>query len=203
MRLRAPITNFIVVVNLIVFAMWHIWDQQFMAMNFLVSWSSVEEGRYWTLLSSAFSHNLLFHFLINIFVLKSFGPLLENLLGSKNFIIFYITAAIVSSLSHAGVSFLLMGEPDQFALGASGAVAGLILLFSLFYPKEKILILGIIPLPAIVGAFLFIGFDLWGLFTQTQGGGLPIGHGAHLGGSFAGILFYFFIFDKYRKLKVY
>ena len=39
----------------------------------------------------------------------------------------------------------------------------LILLFSLMFPKEKILILGILPIPAIFGALLFVGFDIWGV----------------------------------------
>ncbi len=77
------------------------------------------------------------------------------------------------------------------ALGASGAVAGLVLVFSLLFPKEKLLLFGIIPLPALFGALAFIALDLWGLFAQAGGGGLPIGHGAHLGGAFTGILFYF------------
>jgi hypothetical protein len=48
----------------------------------------------------------------------------------------------------------------------------------------------VVPLPAIVGALAFIGLDVWGLIAQAEGGGLPIGHGAHLGGAFAGILYY-------------
>jgi membrane associated rhomboid family serine protease len=42
-----------------------------------------------------------------------------------------------------------------------------------------------------VGALAFIGLDVWGLIAQAEGGGLPIGHGAHLGGAFTGILYYF------------
>jgi membrane associated rhomboid family serine protease len=63
-------------------------------------------------------------------------------------------------------------------------------LFSLIFKKEKIYLLGFIPMPALVGALVFVGLDLWGLFAQAKGGGLPIGHGAHLGGAFAGLIFY-------------
>ncbi len=48
-----------------------------------------------------------------------------------------------------------------------------------------------IPVPALVGALLFVGLDVWGLVAQSAGGGLPIGHGAHLGGAACGALFYF------------
>jgi hypothetical protein len=45
-------------------------------------------------------------------------------------------------------------------------------------------------MPALGGVLLFVGFDIWGLIAQGQGGGLPIGHGAHLGGALAGALFW-------------
>ncbi|MCB0356276.1 MAG: hypothetical protein KDD40_04675, partial [Bdellovibrionales bacterium] len=57
----------------------------------------------------------------------------------------------------------------------------------------------ILPVPAIFGALAFVGLDLWGLYTQTQGGGLPIGHGAHLGGAFTGICYYFILRHQTRK----
>ena len=41
---------------------------------------------------------------------------------------------------------------------------------------------GIVPVPALAGVLAFVGLDLWGLIAQGRGGGLPIGHGAHLGG---------------------
>ena len=97
----------------------------------------------------------------------------------------------MSSLGHSWVSAVFIGEPEMGALGASGPIAGVVLLFSLMYPREKILLFGIIPLPALIGALAFIGMDIWGLVAQVEGGGLPIGHGAHLGGAFTGILYYF------------
>jgi membrane associated rhomboid family serine protease len=112
---------------------------------------------------------------------------------------FYWGAGIVASLSHAFVSNYFMGAPNLSALGASGSVAGIILLFSLLYPKEKILLLGIIPMPAFFGAALFVGLDIWGLMAQVGGKGLPIGHGAHLGGAFSGLVYYF-LFIR-RKLR--
>ncbi len=51
-----------------------------------------------------------------------------------------------------------------------------------------------------VGAFLFIGLDVWGLVAQSGGGGLPIGHGAHLGGAITGIIYYL-LFLKPRSTQ--
>ncbi|HAG91020.1 MAG TPA: hypothetical protein DCL41_04070 [Bdellovibrionales bacterium] len=188
-------------INLVVFLLWHSYSPEFMSENFAVSWTRLEEGRYWTLLTSVFSHNYLFHFLINMIVLWSFGRLLEMILGMRLFFSFYMTAGIVGSLSHAVLGNFYIHQPDQLAVGASGAIAGLILLFSLMFPKEKILVFGILPVPALFGALAFIGFDLWGLIEQSRGGGLPIGHGAHLGGALTGILFYFYLRRRARRLR--
>jgi len=163
----------------------------FMEENFLVSWDALLEGRWWVCLSSVFSHSLLIHLLLNMMVLSSFGRVLEPFLGHLRFFSFYLGAGIFGSLVHAVVSAYLLEEPGLAALGASGAVCGVVLLFSLIFPREKILLFGIIPVPALMGALAFVGLDLWGLSAQAKGGGLPIGHGAHLGGAFVGIFYYF------------
>jgi len=183
-----------IALNLIVFGMWTFANDvqlEFMAKNFLVSWSALEEGRVWTLVTSVFSHNLFWHFFINMFVLNSFGSIIESTLGSMRFLRFYLIAGIVSSLGHSLVSAYLLQMPTLPALGASGSIAGTILLFALLFPRQKILILGIIPMPAIWGAIAFVGLDIWGLSAQMHGGGLPIGHGAHLGGALTGLIYYF------------
>ncbi len=190
--MRRLVIPFIILLNVLVFILWQIPEyDQFMLENFTVSWTHLLEGRYWVLLTSVFSHNMLLHILINMLVLRSFGSIVIQVLGSVRFISFYLLAGIVSSLSHSLVSAMILGNPDIPAVGASGSIAGLVLIFSLVFPREKILLFGIIPLPAMVGALAFIALDVWGLVAQAGGGGLPIGHGAHLGGAFAGILYYF------------
>jgi membrane associated rhomboid family serine protease len=188
---RPYVVYAIVAINVLVFVMWYTAPLLFMVDNFLVSWQHVAEGRLWVLITAVFSHNLLFHLLINMIVLWSFGSLLEQLMGRRGFLSFYLVAGIVSSLAHAGTSTLLLNRPpDAAALGASGAVAGLLLLFAMTFPRHRILVFGVVPVPALVGALAFIAVDLWGLFAQFEGGGLPIGHGAHLGGAFTGIAYY-------------
>ncbi len=187
----------LIFINVLVFLAWFKASQspeqlQWMSDHFLVSGESLREGRYWTLITSAFSHNLLIHIVLNMLVLNSFGPIIESILGIARFLNFYFIAAIVSSISHVLVSTYIMGEPDIPALGASGAVSGIIILFSLLFPKERLLLFGIIPMPAFIGALAFVGLDIWGVIAQAEGGGLPIGHGAHLGGALTGLIFYFF-----------
>lgn len=199
--IRTPnVTLAIIAINIVVFIAWYTLPMQTMVEHFLVSLAHVQAGHYWVLVTSVFSHNMLLHIAINMFVLWSFGGVLENLLGGKRFLGFYLTAGIVASVSHVVTSTWLLGRPpDSAALGASGAVAGLLLLFSLMFPRHRILIFGVLPAPAMVAALAFIGIDLWGLFAQFEGGGLPIGHGAHLGGALAGIVYYFMLRSRARS----
>lgn len=97
---------------------------------------------------------------------------------------------------------MLLSEPSLPALGASGAIAGLILVFSLVFPKEKILLFGLVPIPALWGALAFVGLDIWGLVAQTKGGGLPIGHGAHLGGALSGFLYFRFYLRPRLRARI-
>lgn len=197
--MRKPtVVSIIIKINIIVFFLWYIFVPRpsFMINNFLVSWSAVFEGRVWTLLTSIFSHNMLFHIFINMYVFYGFGTALERVFGSKRFLNFYLIAGLAGSIGHCLVSNYILKLPEVPALGASGAISGVILLFSFMFPKEKLLILGLIPIPAIWGALLFVGLDLWGLIAQSQGNTLPIGYGAHLGGAMAGVAYYILFVRK-------
>lgn len=194
----------LIVINILVYCAWVYAEQSgnnldYMVSNFLISGLHLEERRYWTLITSVFSHNMFIHILLNMTVLNSFGPIVESILGSWRFLRFYLMAGIISSAAHVLVSTYLLDNTQLPALGASGAISGILLLFCLIFPKEKILLLGIVPVPALTGALIFMGLDIWGLMAQADGGGLPIGHGAHLGGALTGLLYYFIIRQKLRR----
>jgi|GEM_PF-270488 len=193
----------IIGLNLVVFMMWRMgftepqW-REFMVVNFLTSPYHLAHGLWWTVLTSAFSHSALWHIAINMIVLWSFGAVLERLWGVRIFTAFYLIAAVVSSLCYSAVALWFLHQPNVPALGASGAITGLLMAYALIFPKQKILVMGIIPVPAFAGVMAFVAWDLWGLFVQRQGGGLPIAHGAHLGGAAAGAIMYF----AYLKPKI-
>lgn len=201
------ISKVLIVINVIVFVAWQMSAQHaeqfyFMANNFLISWTALTEGRYWTLITSVFSHNSFMHLFFNMLVLLSFGPFVESILGRATFLKFYLIAGVISSFCHAIVSAWLLNQPDLPALGASGAISGMIFLFALMFPKQKILLFAVVPVPALWGALLFVGLDIWGLVAQAEGGGLPIGHGAHLGGALTGLLYYYF-FLRNKRVQIY
>jgi membrane associated rhomboid family serine protease len=191
-RGQGPLTvvNALLVANVAVFLLWPVLPLQFMAEHFLVSWRHLEAGHVWVLLTAVFSHNLLVHLMVNLIVLLSFGAPLERIMGAPRFLLFYLVAGAAGSMAHAAASHFLIGDPERAALGASSALAGVLLLFSLSFPKARVLLFFFIPLPAIVAALAFVAIDIWGLIVQIEGQGLPIGHGAHLGGALAGTVYF-------------
>ncbi len=190
---RAYLVYVFLLINTLVFFSWKTSlgssGQLFMQRHFLVSVGHLNAGYIWTPLTSAFSHLYDWHFLINMIVLFSFGGFIERLLGSRRFFAFYMAAAVTASLSHCLVSWSLLGG-DTPALGASGALAGLVAVFALAFPRNKILLFGLIPIPAFWAFAGFVALDLVGLALQTSGYGASIGHGAHLGGAAFGVIYY-------------
>ena len=168
-------------INVIIFIAWHVLPREVMAFHFMTSMAHLEEGYYWTLITAAFSHFGLVHFLINMLVLWSFSAPLEARWGKKRYLLYYLGSALFASILHCSMS--LFDFPDSPALGASGAVCAMTTAFAIYYPKAVIYFWGILPVPAwlLVGGFVLFGIK--GLIDQAGGGGGNIGHAAHLGGT--------------------
>ena len=140
----------------------------------------------WTAVTYMFLHGGFMHLFFNMFGLYIFGPRLEMWLGSRRFVGLYF----VSGLAAALVSFVF--TPFARIVGASGAIFGVLLAFARFWPREQLLIWGIVPVEArwlvafLAGASLFFGF------SGGQGG---VAHFAHLGG-FAGGWIYLALVER-------
>ena len=125
--------------------------------------SFILSGMYiWTVVTSVFMHGGFFHLFVNMFSLFFLGSLAERIIGRKRFIWFYLVAGIFGSLffvlfAYIGTYFsrgdFIFGGIDDFAVGASGAIFGLLGILATLLPRKKIfLIVG--PLIVIVLQFL-------------------------------------------------
>ncbi|MEV1128596.1 rhomboid family intramembrane serine protease [Agromyces sp. NPDC049794] len=126
----------------------------------------------WRMLTSVFVHStqLLFHVLLNMYILWIFGQLLEGLLGRWRFLALYLIAGFAGS-----VGVLWLGDPRTAVVGASGAVFGLM---GAFLVIQRRLGGQSTQLFILLGINLVIGFIP----------GLNIAWQAHLGGLVAGAL---------------
>lgn len=130
------------------------------------------------------------HLLINMFVLHSFGNLVEQVFhivfGAKGyffFILLYLGGIIFSVL----FDFRAQKEnPYYNAVGASGAVSAVVFASILLYPTGKISLLFLpIPIPSFIFGILYLVYSAY----MAKRGGDNIGHSAHFWGAVFGILF--------------
>lgn len=186
---RFTAVNVLIIINVLVWIAWQIAKSNpdlmdAMTDHFLVSPQGVlQDYRVHTLLTSALSHRDLAHIFWNLLFFWALGEDVERIYGYRNFMWLYAFCGIVASASQVGVEVLhRSGVP---ALGASGAVMGVAIVAAFFDPNRPIVVyLVTIPLKWLV--LIYIMFDIFGTFD----GGGPVAHAAHLGGAFAGFMYY-------------
>jgi len=147
------------------------------------------------LLSSAFLHGGLFHLFSNMWTLWIFGKGVEDRMGKFRFLLFYLLCGILSMLVHVLTN---LSSPIP-AIGASGAIAGIMGAYLVLFPRSMVISLVLIvcfpifvPIPAVVYLVLWFASQLFnGAVSQLSpmhGGG--IAWWAHVGGFLTGMWMY-------------
>lgn len=131
--------------------------------------------------SSAFIHGGPIHLFFNMYALFGFGPAFEVGLGVGPFLLIYFGSLLGSS----ALMFLEhFKDPNYRALGASGAISGLLLAYAMFAPMSEFQVMFMFPMPAFVLSIVFIVVSAW----ASRTGALPgVAHAGHLGGALGGI----------------
>ncbi len=147
----------------------------------------------WQLITYQFLHGGFSHIFFNMLMLWMFGMEIENIMGSRKFLVFYLLAGI-----GGGLLQLFFGSGLGVIIGASGAVFGVMIAFAMFFPDRMIYVYFLFP----VKAKYLIGFMMVFEFMSIGNADFTA-HLAHLGGALVGFIFVFFDrqhnfnFDKY------
>lgn len=161
---------------------------------------------YLTTITSMFMHGSWMHLAGNMLYLWIFGDNIENRLGHKKYILFYLVCGVIASLSHVFSTVMSTQNSLVPSLGASGAISGVLGAYLMMFPSRKIkmfIFRGIIEVPS------YIALGFWILMQVVSGLGLLGGDGAaggvayaaHIGGFIAGLLLIKF-FDPLKKNKL-
>lgn len=128
-----------------------------------------------------FLHGGIGHIFFNLFALWMFGQSIENLWGTRRFVIYYFLTGIGAALLH-----ILITDASVPMVGASGAVYGILLAFAMMFPNRPIfLIFFPIPIKAKYFVLIFGALELFNGVSNLQTG---IAHFAHLGGMVVGFI---------------
>ena len=151
---------------------------------------ALKEEQYFRLFSSGFLHVDTSHLVFNMFALYIFGDVVIQITGVFLFMLIYILSLL------AGNYFTFINhknEPNYSAVGASGAVSGIVYSSILLFPEMQLaLIFFPIPMPGYVFGVLYLLYTLFGMKSRRDN----IGHTAHFGGAVSGFAITLFIFPS-------
>lgn len=146
--------------------------------------------RPWSIVTYMFLHGGLGHIFFNMLGLFFFGPRLEARLGGGRFLGLYLASGIMGAL-------LSFTSPMVGVIGASGAVYGVMLGYARYWPRDQVLIWGVLPVQV---RWMVIALTGISLVSGFGGAGDGIAHFAHLGG-FLGAWIYLVVLEHSSGAK--
>lgn len=218
LRGTPPVTRNLIILNIIVFIATLI-NREFMTAEFALFYPTSRYFHWWQILTHMFMHGGFWHILFNMYTLWLFGSVVENIIGSKKFLLFYFICGLGAAGLHLGVEFLQMQSFMEGAalgnnvalqniavikltptVGASGAIYGVLIGYAMLFPASKMTLL--FPPVTLSAKWMVIVFAAIELLTGVTGTVAGVAHFAHLGGMLIGWLMIFYwrkrgkLFDK-------
>ncbi len=175
----------LLVVNGLVFALQQM-SPKFMVINFAL-WPATDARSpfaFWQLLTYGFLHGSPMHIFFNMFGLWMFGRDLENFMGSRRFLSYFLVCVVGAGAIQLVVAAWQGGLYPT--VGASGGVFGILLAYGLTFPNRIVVPL-FPPIPMRAITFVVV-FGLLELYLGVSGGAPGIANFAHLGGMLFGYL---------------
>ncbi len=152
---------------------------------------------YWQFFTYQFMHGDFGHLFFNMLTLFIFGTSVERKIGSKEFLLYYLLIGTVCGILSYFV-YISVGAYYVTLIGASGSIFGILLLYSVLFPKSVIYLWAVVPIPA---PLLIVGYaviEIIGIFSATDN----VAHATHFFGFLAG-WFYIKIRFGISPLKIW
>jgi membrane associated rhomboid family serine protease len=207
-RVLPPVVKHLLIINVLLYLAtftmnrFHIDLTDILGLHFF----KASDFRVYQLITYMFMHGNFEHLFFNMFALWMFGNTLENIWGSKRFLLFYMLCGIGAGLCQEVVQYIQyatsLAQYDSVNLGggqvipmasylnlmntvgASGAIYGLLLAFGMMFPNAMIYLYFFVPIKA---KWFVIGYAVIELVSGFIGGG-NVAHFAHLGGMLFGLI---------------
>jgi membrane associated rhomboid family serine protease len=209
-----PVTKNLIIINCIVFLATLI-NREFMTVTFALFYPTSYYFHWWQIITHMFMHGGFWHIFFNMYTLMIFGTVVERIIGSKKFLLFYFVCGFGAVALHLGVEYLQMQSFIEGAavgnmtalqgisdikmtptVGASGAIYGVLIGYAMLFPESKMTLL--FPPVTLSAKWMVVVFAVIELFTGVTGFQAGIAHFAHLGG----MLFGFLMIRLWRKRNI-
>jgi membrane associated rhomboid family serine protease len=142
---------------------------------------SIHQGEQIRMISSGFLHVDMGHLFFNMITLWFFAPLVLSYLGNWIFVLIYMGSLIFGNL----LTYVFNKNNYTYrAVGASGAVTGVLYSAILLQPDMMLGLFFVIPIPAYLFGILYLLYSIYGMKSQNDN----IGHSAHFGGAVGGYI---------------
>ena len=207
-RVLPPVVKNLLIINVLLYLAtftinrFHIDLTDYLGLHFFMA----SDFKPYQLITYMFMHGNFEHLFFNMFALWMFGNTLENIWGSKRFLLFYMVCGVGAGLCQEVVQYIqyatTLAQYDSVNLGggqvismanylnlmntvgASGAIYGLLLAFGMMFPNSMIYLYFFVPIKA---KWFVIGYAVIELVSGFIGGG-NVAHFAHLGGMLFGLI---------------
>ena len=146
----------------------------------------------WMFVSSIFLHAGIDHIAVNMLVLFVFGSYLERTIGAKGFLLVFFLAGVIGNIGY----MITATDPYTPALGASGAIYGVMGTLAILSPFLIVYLGFIVPVPMIIAMIGYAILDLVGFFTPSD-----VAHAAHLAGLVVGIIYGFYLRSRVKRTE--
>jgi len=147
---------------------------------------------WWQFLTAGFTHapaNIgpgIWHIIGNMLVLFMLGRAVESRYGSREFLWIYLATLVFANVAWCIVTMLTAGLNGPGIYGASGAIAGIVVLFAFNFPDTTLLVFFVLPMPAWLVGVLVVAYDIYGAMK----GGSEVAYVAHVAGAAFALLYY-------------
>lgn len=207
-----PGVKFLILTNIAVFALQILfllmpssWGLGNFLANYFALWPNkvVEHFYIWQLLTSAFLHDIttIWHLIFNLLTLYFLGFMVERHYGTRQFLSFYFTCALFAALIYTSVHFVIQTR-TSYALGASGAIMGVLMLAACLYPHNIVFFEFFFPIKLRTIVWIVIAINVY-MALPIHSNVSDVAVSAHLGGLLFGYLYYRFgmrLRQYYEKL---
>ena len=178
--LATPVTTFFLLFNVLV-GLYSLTVDPDLIGRWAFRPADVRKGEWGRWITAGFVHAGFAHLLFNVVTLYFFGPHIERAIGGWRFFVVYMGSELAAN---ALTYWRHRDNPAYSAVGASGAISGIVFAFVLFQPWAMLGVMFVIPMPAIVFAFLYVALSIYA--SNRQAG--RVAHEAHLGGALGGVV---------------